>query len=398
MARLDGELSCDEKTLRRLGEHVRVAYGKTLLEIGIRKSSGISALRISTSMSGSGSALQERLRMIVNTPKRNPGMRILVIVLTMLLSIVTFTGRTGAREKTDADVPTEISKEETAAHRETQTAQVELHELDTADGMADESVSEPPIEQQEKSVVSNAEAELEFDEESQLFFRRIREGDELYSTTYYRYGEDDQFHMVRYVEENFSKGAVFAKLDLTYVEDGFYTLAAVADETELCRTLISMAKQSLAELYRWTGEKVETASFQVTDMGSVYFGMTPEDIRRSRIFYSRSFGTDTAYNLSNYDKSISSMYVTSGRSVWYSPVLWRVFPENPEEMTQEEIIAWYLERAPLAQESKVKRMEKSFGDTWTVQTQNGLWFEVGYDAGLKEVTDLTGPYPEIPVH
>ena len=69
-----------------------------------------------------------------------------------------------------------------------------------------------------------------------------------------------------------------------------------------------------------------------------------------------------------------------------------------EEMTQEEIIAWYLERAPLAQESKVKRMEKSFGDTWTVQTQNGLWFEVGYDAGLKEVTDLTGPYPEIPVH
>ena len=67
-------------------------------------------------------------------------------------------------------------------------------------------------------------------------------------------------------------------------------------------------------------------------------------------------------------------------------------------MTQEEIIAWYLERAPLAQESKVKRMEKSFGDTWTVQTQNGLWFEVGYDAGLKEVTDLTGPYPEIPVH
>lgn len=398
LSRLDGELSCDEKTLRRLGEQVRVAYGKTLLEIGIRKSSGISALRISTSMSGSGSALQERLRMIVNTPKRNPGMRILVIVLTMLLSIVTFTGRTGAREKTDADVPTEISKEETAAHRETQTAQVELHELDTADGMADESVSEPPIEQQEKSVVSNAEAELEFDEESQLFFRRIREEDELYSTTYYRYGEDDQFHMVRYVEENFSKGAVFAKLDLTYVEDGFYTLAAVADETELCRTLISMAKQSLAELYRWTGEKVETASFQVTDMGSVYFGMTPEDIRRSRIFYSRSFGTDTAYNLSNYDKSISSMYVTSGRSVWYSPVLWRVFPENPEEMTQEEIIAWYLERAPLAQESKVKRMEKSFGDTWTVQTQNGLWFEVGYDAGLKEVTDLTGPYPEIPVH
>lgn len=376
LSRLDGELSCDEKTLRRLGEQARVAYGKTLLELGIGKSPGISALRISTSMSGSGRALQQRLRMIVNMPKGNPGMRILVIVLTMLLSIVTFTGRAGAQERTAVDEP--VSE-----------PPMERQEEDIG--------SNVPMERQEESIASISEAELAYDEESRLFFRRIREG-ELYSTIYYRYGEDDQLHMVRYVAENLSKGAVFAKLDLTYVEDGFYTLAAVADETELCHTLISMAKQSLAELYQWTGEKVETASFQVTDMGSVYFGMTPEDIRRSRIFYSRSFGTDTAYNLSNYDKSISSMYVTSGRSVWYSPVLWRVFPENPEEMTQEEIIAWYLERTPLAQEIKVKRMERSFGDTWTVQTQNDLWFEVGYDAGLKEVTDVTGPYPEIPVH
>ena len=390
LSRLDGELSCDEKTLRRLGEQARVAYGKTLLELGIGKSPGISALRISTSMSGSGRALQQRLRMIVNMPKGNPGMRILVIVLTMLLSIVTFTGRAGAQEKTAVDEP--VSEPPMERQEEDIGSDAPMERQEESVG------SNVPMERQDESIASILEAELAYDEESRLFFRRIREGDELYSTTYYRYGEDDQLHMVRYVEENLSKGAVFAKLDLTYVEDGFYTLAAVADETELCRTLISMAKQSLAELYQWTGEKVETASFQVTDMGSVYFGMTPEDIRRSRIFYSRSFGTDTAYNLSNYDKSISSMYVTSGRSVWYSPVLWRVFPENPEEMMQEEIIAWYLERAPLAQEIKVKRMERSFGDTWTVQTQNDLWFEVGYNAGLKEVTDVTGPYSEIPVH
>ena len=159
-----------------------------------------------------------------------------------------------------------------------------------------------------------------------------------------------------------------------------------------------MAKQALTELYRWTGAKVDAACFQVTDMGGVAFGMTPEDIMHSRIFLDRQFGADTAYNLSNYEKSISSLHITSGRSAWYSPVLWHDFPDRMEGMTEEEIIIWYLERIPTVNGCRVKSVEKRYEDMWTIQTQDGDWFEVGYDVGLREITMVAGPYPDIPVH
>ena len=133
-------------------------------------------------------------------------------------------------------------------------------------------------------------------------------------------------------------------------------------------------------------------------MGDVFFGVTPEDIRHSRIFYDRAFGADTAYNLSNYEKCISSMYVLYGRSVWYSPVLWRVFPDQIEQMTDEEVIIWYLERTPLVKNCKVKSIEKRYEDMWTVQAEDGVWFEVVYDVKLREVTSIYGPYPNYPVH
>ena len=133
-------------------------------------------------------------------------------------------------------------------------------------------------------------------------------------------------------------------------------------------------------------------------MVSVYFSVTPEDMEHSRIFFNRDFGADTVYNLSNYEKSISSMYVASGRSVWYSPVLWRVFPEGIDRMTDEEIIIWYLERTPLIENCRVKSVEKRYTDMWTMETESGVWFEVIYDTELKEVGGVIGPYPDKPVH
>lgn len=241
---------------------------------------------------------------------------------------------------------------------------------------------------------------VEVDEEQQWISEHTRDSASQYSTTYYRYDEYSQLHMVRYVEENLSSDAVFEQLDLTYVEDeeSIYVLPAIAGGTDIHRTLISMAKQSLTELYRWTGEKVDTACFQVTNMGSVYFGLTPEDIKHSRTFFDRSFGADTAYNLSEYDKSISSMYIASGRSVWYSPVLWRIFPDRADEMTEEEVITWYLERVPLVSDCKVKSIEKRYEDMWTIQTESGVWFEVVYDVKLREIGMVFGPYPDYPVH
>ncbi len=240
---------------------------------------------------------------------------------------------------------------------------------------------------------------VETDRENRWITSRRKEENGRYSTTYYRYDEDNRLHMLRYVEENESSDGEKDRLDLTYVEkDDMYTLAAVVDGTDFDRTLLTMAKQALTELSLWTGEKIDTACFQVTNMGSVYFSVTPEDMEHSRIFFNRDFGADTVYNLSNYEKSISSMYVASGRSVWYSPVLWRVFPEGIDRMTDEEIIIWYLERTPLIENCRVKSVEKRYTDMWTMETESGVWFEVIYDTELKEVGGVIGPYPDKPVH
>lgn len=239
---------------------------------------------------------------------------------------------------------------------------------------------------------------VEIDPEKEWIVCRQKDGEKLYSTRYYRYDQEGLLHMVRYVEENEAEDAVFEKLDLTYVEGGIYTLPAVVNQGNRNYTMLSMAKQALLELYQWTGEKVDTACFRVSDMGGVVFAMSPEDIEHSRIFFSRYFGTDTVYNLSGYDKCISSIDIMTARSVWYSPVSWHIFPKDKETMTDEEVMIWYFERFPGAYHDRVKTIEQRYADMWTIQTELGKWFEVVYDAKLREIVDVTGPYAENPVH
>lgn len=448
LSRQDGEMACDERTLRMIGDKARIDYGRTLLTLSAEKGSHLNGWRISTTMSGSGRQMKERLRMIVSTPGRTVGIRIFMMCVVIFLSAVTFTGKSMAREsqysepvfidnvsgisktvepienKNSDSIPEEatyrevlpvaMSEREYELWREGYTTDGgKLLETDlNFDGRNDLCLGKqyaddvntpyycmlwnPENEQYEYSVTLY---DVEVDAQAQWISERKQEGEDLYSVTYYRYDEANQLHMVRYREENSSSDALFAQLDLTYVEDdSIYTLPAIVDGTDFHRTLLSMARQALTELYQWTGEKVDTACFQVSNMGSVYFGVTPEDIIHSRTFYDRSFGTDTAYNLSNYDKSISSMYIASGRSVWYSPVLWRSFPEKMEQMSDEEIITWYLERVPLVADCNVKSIVKRYEDMWTVETEEGVWFEVSYDVKLKEIGMVFGPYPDYPEH
>lgn len=498
VSRRDGEMACDERTVWMLGDKARVDYGKALLELSVEKGSGLNGWRISTTLSGGARQMKERLWMIVNMPVRTMGRRILVLVLAMLLSIVTFTGKSGAKESEVAKTgePVEDLKPDLGIKEEKQVETEELEETEfyreivpvTMDGkkyelwcegheteygfyaidvihlvdpqkpdeyvdtIVTKEISQAywnvPKGQEPMAVESmyrdggiltldlnfdgwndlcfqgwqtnanipyycmlwNPEknryeysaklCNVEVNEEEQWIIEGTRVGGGQYSTTYYRYDKNNQLHMVKYVEENLSPDALFENWELVYVEDeeSEYVLPAVVDERELQGTLIAMAKQALTELYRWTGEKVDTACFQVSDMGGVSFGMTPEDLRHSRTFYDRYFGVDTKYNLSNYEKSISSMYITSGRSVWYSPVFWNVFPDKMNEMTEEEIIIWYFERGFLADNYKVESIEKRYEDMWTLQTRSGVWFEVVYDVSLGEVTMVTGPYYEYPVH
>lgn len=240
---------------------------------------------------------------------------------------------------------------------------------------------------------------VETDTENEWISSRIYQGERSCATTYYRYDDEDRLHMVRYVEENGSGDEIFERLDLTYVEEGsIYILPAIEEEGNLNRTMIAMARQALTELYQWTGEKVDTACFQVTDMGGVVFSVSPEDMKHSRIFCSRYFGADTEYNLSGYDKCISSLGVVSGRGAWYSPVLWKTQPENIDAMTDEEVVIWYFEHMPTAYRDKVKVTHKRFENMWTTQTRSGRWYEVIYNPQLREVAEVTGPYPSLPEH
>lgn len=504
LSRQDGEMACDEKTVRMLGDKVRVDYGKALLELSAEKGSHLNGWRISTTMSGSAKQMKERLWMIVNMPVRTVGRQILVLVLAMLLAVVTFTGKSRAQESGESDtgnkeevsidiehpgsaqvesppedsktegtteiefyreiVPVAIGGDEYELWCEGHTTEYGFYAIDTinlvdpekpdeyVDTIVTEEISRiywnTPEDQEAFAVESvsrdggiltvdlnfdgwndlcfqgwqananipyycmlwNPEknqyeysakiCNVEVDEEEQWIIEGTRDGGGQYSTTYYRYDEYGQLHMVRYKEENFSPNAVFEQLDLTYVEDeaSVYMLPAIVDGSELHSTLAAMAKQALIELYDWTGEKVDTACFMVSNMGDVFFGLTEEDVKHSRTFYSRAFGTDTVYNLSGYDKCISSMYISSGRSVWYSPVFWHVLPDRIDGMTDEEIIIWYLERVPLVDGCKVKSVEKRYEDMWTVQTESGVWFEVVYDVNLREISMVTGPYPDYPMH
>lgn len=67
-------------------------------------------------------------------------------------------------------------------------------------------------------------------------------------------------------------------------------------------------------------------------------------------------------------------------------------------MTDEEIVIWYFEQFPTVEGDKVESIEKRYEDMWTIGTESGRWYEVIYNETLKEIWDVTGPYPEYPVH
>lgn len=451
LSRQDAELACDEKAVEALGRERRVDYGRALLELGAADFSGMGGWRISTTLGGSKRQMKERLQMLVDSPGRAVGVQVLLAVLMVFVFAVAFTGRDGqsfaASERgTDMERLEEgisslllqaVNAEAVPGGKrgkgifagESGTVSLEMRAMEKGDmagieissgsslaldlnfdGWEDLCVAvqydkrgnisydcmlwNPQTGEYGQSVTID---NVDTDESNRWITSRVEKGDGKDTVTYYRYDDDNQLRMLRYVEENRSEDAVFAQLDLTYVEgDGPYDLDAVVDGTGLHKTMLAMAERSLEELYRWTGEKVSTACFQVTNMGDVVFGVTPEDILHSRIFFSRTFGADTEYNLSGYEKCISSFWVTSGRSVWYSPVLWRVFPEDMDALTDEEVVRWYFERIPDG--GQVKSIVKRYEDMWTIQAESGSWFEVCYDAGLREIWYVTGPYPDFPEH
>ena len=90
LSRRDAELACDEATLKRLGEHERAGYGRTLIGLTCEKRAAL--LIAATTMNGSKAGIQERIALIAKNPKMAIYTLIAVVILAMAAVGCTFTG------------------------------------------------------------------------------------------------------------------------------------------------------------------------------------------------------------------------------------------------------------------------------------------------------------------
>ncbi len=90
LSRRDGELCCDEATVRRLGEGERASYGRTLLAVTCKGKTN--PLLTATSMTGSGKSIQERIRLLVKRPRTAVCTLAAVVVIAAVAAGCTFTG------------------------------------------------------------------------------------------------------------------------------------------------------------------------------------------------------------------------------------------------------------------------------------------------------------------
>ena len=89
-SRNDGELACDEATVRRLGEEERAAYGRTLIALTCVKRPAL--LTTATTMTGSGKTLQARIAAIVKRPRTAAITFAVVLLIAAAAAGCTFAG------------------------------------------------------------------------------------------------------------------------------------------------------------------------------------------------------------------------------------------------------------------------------------------------------------------
>ncbi|MFR0837331.1 MAG: M56 family metallopeptidase [Neglectibacter timonensis] len=91
-SKTDCELACDERTVRRLGEKERLAYGHTLVEmVSCRNFPGI-VLSTATTMVSGKKAIRARIQRLAKRPKRLVLPAAAVLLASLLVSGCTFTG------------------------------------------------------------------------------------------------------------------------------------------------------------------------------------------------------------------------------------------------------------------------------------------------------------------
>lgn len=110
----DGELCCDEATVKTLGEGERAAYGRTLLAVTCQGRTN--PMLTATSMTGSGSGIKERILLLAKRPKTAVYTLVAVALISAVAVGCTFTGAqkgdgesTGASTGADEFVPDKVA-------------------------------------------------------------------------------------------------------------------------------------------------------------------------------------------------------------------------------------------------------------------------------------------------
>ena len=100
LSRQDGELACDEATIRALGEGERAAYGRTLIRMACGPGSHV--LLTATTMDGGKTSLHERIVLLAKKPRTAVTAAIVVVLAAALCVGCTFTG--AKRNEVSADL------------------------------------------------------------------------------------------------------------------------------------------------------------------------------------------------------------------------------------------------------------------------------------------------------
>jgi len=91
LSKQDGELACDEGTLRNLGDAERASYGAALLSLVTVPACRGELFSCATTMTGSKRELEERVQRIAKAPKRAVWAVAIVVLLTALTTVCAFT-------------------------------------------------------------------------------------------------------------------------------------------------------------------------------------------------------------------------------------------------------------------------------------------------------------------
>lgn len=211
LSKRDGELSCDEATVARLGEARRAAYGRTLIDLTCQKPNQL--LVTATTMTGSAGTIKERIQLLVKRPKTTLGIALLVALLAAVAVGCTFTG---AAETDQITLPENETVDQVSTEPE------ETDEFDPAAEL-ERIMAELPEEPVRLALLTDVGVMADFDGtecDNAVYF-----ANNLAAYTY----EPEDLDVTSSVRINIMPTSVDGAWSLTFYDDSDYVTLAVGD-------------------------------------------------------------------------------------------------------------------------------------------------------------------------